>query len=232
MTSFASSGETQCRRRDPDSDRALRQRRERDRRAHGHSAPTRSPVGLALTAASVVVLPVLARAKLRLAGPLQSTALPGDGILNLAGAALAAVTLAISRSKRSAGGGPTPSPRSPSRASCSPQAGRRAAARAADPSLIAPPREPHAAQNQSAWGGPGTCYRLNTLSASHACEGPRLRRGGVTPGAIRLRPVSPPVGGALRPRGRASPCRRAGASLPGPRGCPSRRSPSGSVGRR
>lgn len=60
----------------------------------GHSAPERSPVGLALTAASVLVLPVLARAKLRLAGPLQSTALRGDGILSLAGAALAAVTLA------------------------------------------------------------------------------------------------------------------------------------------
>jgi divalent metal cation (Fe/Co/Zn/Cd) transporter len=60
----------------------------------GHSAPERSPVGLALTAASVVVVPVLARAKLRLAGPLGSTALRGDGILSLAGAALAAVTLA------------------------------------------------------------------------------------------------------------------------------------------
>ena len=60
----------------------------------GHSAPERSPVGLALTAASVLVLPVLACAKLRLAGPLQSTALRGDGILSLAGAALAAVTLA------------------------------------------------------------------------------------------------------------------------------------------
>ena len=60
----------------------------------GHAAPGRSLVGLALTAASVLVLPVLARAKLRLAGPLQSTALRGDGILSLAGAALAAVTLA------------------------------------------------------------------------------------------------------------------------------------------
>ncbi len=58
-----------------------------------HSAPERSPIGLALTAASVLVLPVLARAKLRLAGPLHSAALRGDGILSLAGAALAAVTL-------------------------------------------------------------------------------------------------------------------------------------------
>jgi divalent metal cation (Fe/Co/Zn/Cd) transporter len=60
----------------------------------GHSAPERSPVGLALTAASILVLPVLARGKFRLAGPLQSAALRGDGILSLAGAALAAVTLA------------------------------------------------------------------------------------------------------------------------------------------
>lgn len=60
----------------------------------GHSAPGRSTAGLALTAASVLVLPVLARAKLRLAALLQSLALRGDGILSLAGAALAAVTLA------------------------------------------------------------------------------------------------------------------------------------------
>jgi divalent metal cation (Fe/Co/Zn/Cd) transporter len=59
-----------------------------------HSAPARSPIGLGLTAASLVALPVLARAKLRLAGPLHSVALRGDGILSLAGAALAAVTLA------------------------------------------------------------------------------------------------------------------------------------------
>lgn len=59
-----------------------------------HSTPDSSPAGLALTSASVLVLPVLARAKLRLAGSLQSSALRGDGILSLAGAALAAVTLA------------------------------------------------------------------------------------------------------------------------------------------
>ena len=59
----------------------------------GHSAPRQSTVGLVLTAASVLVLPVLARAKLRLAGALQSSALRGDGVLSLAGAALAAVTL-------------------------------------------------------------------------------------------------------------------------------------------
>ncbi len=59
-----------------------------------HSTPDHSTVGLALTAASVLVLPVLARAKLRLAGALQSSALHGDGVLSLAGGALAAVTLA------------------------------------------------------------------------------------------------------------------------------------------
>ena len=59
-----------------------------------HSTPDRSPVGLALTGASVLVLPVLAQAKLRLADALQSSALRGDGILSLAGAVLAAVTLA------------------------------------------------------------------------------------------------------------------------------------------
>jgi len=37
---------------------------------------------------------VLARAKLRVAGALESSALRGDGILSLAGALLAAVTLA------------------------------------------------------------------------------------------------------------------------------------------
>jgi divalent metal cation (Fe/Co/Zn/Cd) transporter len=58
-----------------------------------HSAPNSSPTGLALTSASLLVLPVLARAKLRLAGSLHSSALRGDGILSLAGAALAAVTL-------------------------------------------------------------------------------------------------------------------------------------------
>jgi divalent metal cation (Fe/Co/Zn/Cd) transporter len=59
-----------------------------------HTTPERSPAGLALTAASVLALPVLARAKLRLAGALESTALRADGILSLAGGALAAVTLA------------------------------------------------------------------------------------------------------------------------------------------
>lgn len=60
----------------------------------GHATPDSSPVGLALTAASVFVLPVLGRAKLRLADSLHSSGLRGDGILSLAGAALAATTLA------------------------------------------------------------------------------------------------------------------------------------------
>ena len=58
-----------------------------------HSAPDRSTLGLVLTAASVLVLPVLARAKLNLARPLESSALREDGVLSLAGAALAAATL-------------------------------------------------------------------------------------------------------------------------------------------
>ena len=59
-----------------------------------HSVPDRSAIGIVLTAASVFVFPVLARAKLRLAAPLGSTALRGDGVLSLAGAILAAATLA------------------------------------------------------------------------------------------------------------------------------------------
>jgi divalent metal cation (Fe/Co/Zn/Cd) transporter len=57
------------------------------------SSPEGTVVGVALTAASVLVLPVLARAKLRLAEPLASSALHGDGVLSLAGAGLAAATL-------------------------------------------------------------------------------------------------------------------------------------------
>jgi divalent metal cation (Fe/Co/Zn/Cd) transporter len=58
-----------------------------------HSEPDRSALGTVLAAASVLVFPVLARAKLRLSGPLNSTALRGDGVLSLAGAVLAAATL-------------------------------------------------------------------------------------------------------------------------------------------
>lgn len=58
-----------------------------------HSHPEGTVVGVALTAASVLVLPVLARAKLRLATQLDSSALHGDGVLSLAGAVLAAATL-------------------------------------------------------------------------------------------------------------------------------------------
>jgi divalent metal cation (Fe/Co/Zn/Cd) transporter len=58
-----------------------------------HSAPDKSSIGAILTAASVLVLPVLARAKLRIAAALKSAALRGDGVLSFAGAALAAVTL-------------------------------------------------------------------------------------------------------------------------------------------
>jgi len=58
-----------------------------------HSHPEHTAVGVGLTAASVLVLPVLARAKLRLAKQLGSSALHGDGVPSLAGAALAAATL-------------------------------------------------------------------------------------------------------------------------------------------
>jgi divalent metal cation (Fe/Co/Zn/Cd) transporter len=57
------------------------------------SHPEHTAVGVALTAASVLVLPVLARAKLRLSNQLGSAALHGDGVLSLAGAGLAAATL-------------------------------------------------------------------------------------------------------------------------------------------
>jgi divalent metal cation (Fe/Co/Zn/Cd) transporter len=57
------------------------------------SGPERSTVGVALTAASAIVLPVLARAKLRLAALLSSPGLRGDGVLSLAGAMLAFATL-------------------------------------------------------------------------------------------------------------------------------------------
>jgi divalent metal cation (Fe/Co/Zn/Cd) transporter len=58
-----------------------------------HSRPEHTTVGVTLTAASALVLPVLARAKLRLAKQLGSSALRGDGVLSLAGATLAAATL-------------------------------------------------------------------------------------------------------------------------------------------
>jgi divalent metal cation (Fe/Co/Zn/Cd) transporter len=59
-----------------------------------HSVPERSLLGIVLTAASTLVLPLLARAKLALATQLRSGALRGDGVLSLAGAVLAATTLA------------------------------------------------------------------------------------------------------------------------------------------
>ena len=59
-----------------------------------HLAPETSSVGIVLASASVVVLPVLARAKLGLATRLRSGALRGDGVLSLAGSILAAATLA------------------------------------------------------------------------------------------------------------------------------------------
>jgi divalent metal cation (Fe/Co/Zn/Cd) transporter len=57
------------------------------------SGPEPSSLGVVLTGASMLVLPVLAVAKLRLAGPLESQALRADGVLSGAGALLAAATL-------------------------------------------------------------------------------------------------------------------------------------------
>jgi divalent metal cation (Fe/Co/Zn/Cd) transporter len=77
-----------------------------------HSAPDRSTVGVVLTTASVLVLPVLGTAKLRLARTLQSSALRGDGVLSVAGAALAGTTLTgMLLDTTSACGGQTPPPR-------------------------------------------------------------------------------------------------------------------------
>src|SRR3954452_15231969 len=57
------------------------------------TGPSASAVGLVLTTASLFVLPVLARAKMRLSGRLRSRALRADAFLSGAGAALAAATL-------------------------------------------------------------------------------------------------------------------------------------------
>jgi divalent metal cation (Fe/Co/Zn/Cd) transporter len=57
------------------------------------SGPEASSLGVALTGASMLVLPVLAAAKLRLAGPMGSHALRADGVLSAAGAVLAVATL-------------------------------------------------------------------------------------------------------------------------------------------
>lgn len=57
------------------------------------SGPEPSSLGVVLTGASMLVLPVLARAKLRLAGPLESHALRADGVLSAAGAVLALAAL-------------------------------------------------------------------------------------------------------------------------------------------
>ena len=58
------------------------------------SGPESSAHGIALTAASIVVLPVLAAMKLRLSSRLESQALHADGVLSAAGAGLAAAALA------------------------------------------------------------------------------------------------------------------------------------------
>jgi divalent metal cation (Fe/Co/Zn/Cd) transporter len=68
-------------------------------RAH----PGQSVTGIVLLAVSLAVLPLLAYMKLRLAVQLDSRALRGDGLLSLAGAALAAIALADLALDRSLG---------------------------------------------------------------------------------------------------------------------------------
>ena len=59
----------------------------------GGSHADESTFGIILAALSIAVLPWLGRQKLRVASALSSGALRGDGILTLAAAALAAITL-------------------------------------------------------------------------------------------------------------------------------------------
>jgi divalent metal cation (Fe/Co/Zn/Cd) transporter len=60
----------------------------------GRSHADESALGFLVATMSLLVLPWLGRRKLRVATALSSTALRGDGVLTLAGAALAAITLA------------------------------------------------------------------------------------------------------------------------------------------
>jgi len=59
-----------------------------------HEGPSATPVGIVVTTASILVLPVLGLNKLRLSRLLDSQALRADGVLSTAGAALAAAALA------------------------------------------------------------------------------------------------------------------------------------------
>ena len=59
----------------------------------GGSHPQASALGVILAAGSLLVLPWLGRMKLQVASRLPSVALRGDGILSVAAAALAAITL-------------------------------------------------------------------------------------------------------------------------------------------
>ena len=59
----------------------------------GRDHADESAFGLALAAVSLLVLPFLGRAKLRVAAALASPSLRGDGVLTLAAAALSGITL-------------------------------------------------------------------------------------------------------------------------------------------
>jgi divalent metal cation (Fe/Co/Zn/Cd) transporter len=67
---------------------------EASRALAGDSHAHESALGFVVATVSVLVLPWLGRRKLRVAAALPSGALRGDGVLTLAGAALAAITLA------------------------------------------------------------------------------------------------------------------------------------------
>ncbi len=69
----------------------------------GDAAPDGSTAGLILAGASMLVLPWFAARKLRLAVLLGSAGLRGDGVLSLAGASLAAITLVSQILDRAAG---------------------------------------------------------------------------------------------------------------------------------
>jgi hypothetical protein len=82
--------------------------------------PDTTPAGIAVTALSLVVMPLLARRKRRVADALASRAARADSAQTSACAWLSAVVLAASQpTPHSAGGGPIPSPRSVS-SFCSP----------------------------------------------------------------------------------------------------------------
>src|SRR4051812_46575251 len=102
--------------------------------------PSTSWLGMALTASSVIGMPLLGVAKRRLADQLGSAATRGEGNQNLLCAYLAAAVLVgLAGNAFSGCGGSTPSPRCSSRASRSARDARPGAARAAAQARSYPP---------------------------------------------------------------------------------------------